>query len=57
MVRIRCGAPVDLVVGASSPEITIRGYGKGNFSRRGRYEKSEIQCYNFKKYGHYTTEC
>jgi len=34
-----------------------RGRGKENFSERGRYEKSQIQCYNCKKYGHYASEC
>ncbi|KAL4195103.1 hypothetical protein AMTRI_Chr05g62910 [Amborella trichopoda] len=37
-----------------------RGRGRDNFSRtynHSRYEKTTIQCYNCKKYVHYSSEC
>ncbi|KAL4191257.1 hypothetical protein AMTRI_Chr07g79710 [Amborella trichopoda] len=38
-----------------------RGRGRGNFNmepyNHSRYRKFTIQCYNCKKYGHYTSEC
>ncbi|XP_052290924.1 uncharacterized protein LOC127900327 [Citrus sinensis] len=36
-------------------ESSTRGRGRGN--SRSRYDKSQVQCYNCQKFGHYASEC
>ncbi|KAL9423082.1 hypothetical protein AB3S75_035217 [Citrus x aurantiifolia] len=36
-------------------ESSSRGRGRGN--PRSRYDKSQVQCYNCQKFGHYASEC
>ena len=36
-------------------ESSTRGRGRGN--PRSRYDKSQVQCYNCQKFGHYASEC
>ena len=36
-------------------ESSTRGRGRGNSNSR--YEKSQVQCYNCQKFGHYASEC
>ena len=40
----------------SQNSYSIRGRGRGNYSRQ-RYDKSQIQYSDCKKYGHYASEC
>ncbi|XP_074360337.1 uncharacterized protein LOC141700496 [Apium graveolens] len=39
----------------SSRSQNFRGHGRGGFQQRG--DKSQFQCYNYKKFGHFSYEC